>query len=157
MKKQTRAQKFADLANVIKQINAGEPVKRIGRKDGSIGTKPVVPCPNEPERVVLKDCIAWLQTQGVFCNRHDVGAGDIRGFGYATYGIKGSGDIHGILKHRGGQHFEIETKAGKGGRLGPLQRKRMHNVRDNGGLYFVVHGVPELEYYYSLYMGRKDV
>ena len=155
MKKQTKAQKFADLANVIKQINAGEPVKRIGRKDGSIGTKPVVPCPVLPEKEVLVECMQWLRLRCIFHNRHDAGAGDIAGYGYATYGIKGSGDIHGMLKHRGGQHFELECKAGKGGTLSAGQRKRMHQVRDNGGLYFVVHGIPELEYYYNLYMGRK--
>ena len=157
MKKQTKKQKFADIAHVFRQVRAGEPVKRIGRKDGSIGTKPVVPvrCPY-PEKDVLHDCLVWLRKHGVFCNRHDVGGGYLgTGTAYATYGIVGAGDIVGVLKHRGGQHFEIECKAGKGGTLNKLQRKRMHQVRDNGGLYFVVHGVPELEYYYNLYMGRK--
>ena len=155
MKKQTRAQKFADIAHVFRQVRAGEPVKRIGRKDGSIGTKPVVPCIGFPERVVLNQCLSWLMKHHIFCNRHDVGGGRLgAGTAYATYGIVSAGDIIGMLKHRGGQHFEIECKAGKGGTLNKLQRKRMHQVRDNGGLYFVVHGVPELEYYYNLYMGR---
>jgi len=156
-KKQTRAQKFNDLANAYKQICAGKLVKRIGRKDGSIGTKPVVPCPDVPEKDVVKQCIDWLRSKGVFCNRHDVGGGYLGdGSAYATYGIVSAGDIIGMLKHRGGQHFEIECKKGVGGTLNKLQRKRMQRVRENHGLYFVVHGVPELEYYYNLYMGRKD-
>ena len=157
MKKQTKLQKFNDLANAFHQIRAGEKVKRIGRKDGSIGTKPVVPCPDLPEKEVLKQCLDWLRKRGVFCSRHDVGGGYLGdGSAYATYGIVSAGDIIGMLKHRNGQHFEIETKAGTGGSLNKLQRKRMIQVRENRGLYFVVHGLPELEYYYNLYMGRKD-
>jgi len=157
MKRQTKAQKFNDLANAVSQIRAGKPVKRIGRKDGSIGTKPVVPCPDLPEKEVVACCIRWLRAHSVFCNRHDVGGGYLGdGSAYATYGIISAGDIIGMLKHRGGQHFEIECKAGKGGTLGKLQRKRMEQVRNNGGLYFVIHGIPELEYYYERYMERKD-
>lgn len=155
-KKQTKAQKFNDLANAFHQIRAGEPVKRIGRKDGSIGTKPIVPCPDISEHVVKTDCITWLKKHGVMCNGHGCGAGVLEGIGYyAIYGIKDSGDIHGMLKHHNGQHFEIECKAGAGGTLSAGQIKRMHKVRDNGGLYFVIHGTKELEYYYKLYMERK--
>lgn len=158
MKKQTRAQKFNDLANAVHQINTGQKVKRIGRKDGSIGTKPIIPCPDLPENKVKVDCVAWLRKRGIFCNGHDVGGGYLGdGTAYATYGIPGSGDIHGMLKHRGGKHFELECKAGKGGTLKKNQRRRMRQVRENSGLYFIVHGLPELEYYYDLYMGRKDV
>lgn len=153
MKKQTKAQKFNDLANAVQQINAGKKVKRIGAKDGSIASKLVVPCPDLPERDIKKQCIAWLRKHHIFCNGHDTGAGDIAGMGYATYGIKGSGDIHGMLREHHGQHFEIECKKGKGGRLSKGQIKRMHDVRDNGGLYFVVHGVPELEFYFERYIG----
>jgi len=50
------------------------------------------------------------------------------------------------LKHHGGKHFEIETKRGSGGTLSAGQQKRMKDVRVNGGIYLVVHGVEELEY-----------
>lgn len=157
MKRQTNQQKYNDLANVVHQINTGQKVKRIGRKDGSVATKSVVPCPDLPEHLVKNECISWLRKKGVMCNNHGCGAGVLEGAGYyAVYGIKDSGDIHGMLKHRNGQHFEIECKRGIGGTLSVGQRKRMHKVRDNGGLYFMVHGVPELKYYYDLYMGRKD-
>lgn len=155
-KRQTKAQKYNDLANTIGQIRAGKKVKRIGRKDGSIGTKPVVPCPDALESVVKARCIEWLRKHHIMCNGHGCGAGVLEGAGYyAVYGIKDSGDIHGILKHRNGQHFELECKQDKGGTLSAGQIRRMHKVRDNGGLYYVVHGVPELEYYYNLYMERK--
>jgi len=150
MKRQSKAQKFNDLANAVNQINAGDKVKRIGRKDGSIGTKPVVPCPDLPESDVLKGCLSWLRKHRVFCNRNNVGAGTMGASGFYSYGIKNGGDIIGLLPT--GQHFEIECKAGYGGTLSKGQRKRMKDIRDNRGLYFVVHGVPELEYYFERYV-----
>jgi len=152
VKKQTKAQKFNDLANAIGQIRRGEPVRRIGAKDGSIPTHPVVLVdPKLLERDVLEQCLMWFRVHRIFHNRHDVGAGDIAGMGYATYGIKNAGDIIGILKPDG-KHFEIECKRGKGGRLSLGQQKRMRDVRDNGGLYFAVHGVEELGHYLGEYV-----
>lgn len=153
MKRQTKAQKFNDIANAVHQIRAGEKVKRIGRKDGSIQTKPVVPCLDVPEAVVKTDCISWLRKHHIFCNGHGCGTGQIGTTDqYYTYGIKDAGDIHGILRNYGGKHFEIECKKGTGGRLSVGQRKRMKNVRDNHGLYFVVHGVEELAFYMERYV-----
>lgn len=147
-KRQTKAQKFNDLANVVKQINSGEKVRRIGARDGSISTHPVVAVdPSLYEADVLADCLAWLEKHHVMHNRHDCGSGDIAGAGMATYGIRSSGDIHGMLRHHGGKHFEIETKRGSGGRLSKGQQKRKRDVEYNGGLYFVVHGLSELIYY----------
>ncbi len=148
MKRQTKQQKFNDLYDTFKQVCNGEKVRRIGAKDGSIATHPVVPVDSiKYEAEVLADCLAWLKKHHVMHNRHDCGSGDIAGAGMATYGIRSSGDIHGMLRHHGGKHFEIETKRGKGGRLSKGQQKRMRDVRDNDGLYFVVHGVEELIYY----------
>lgn len=148
MKKQTKQQKFNDLADAVKCIRQGKPPKRSRAKDGSIPTHPVVdiPCPML-EYIVLKDCLMWLKQHNIFHNRHDCGTGDIAGAGMATYGIKGAGDIIGLLSN--GRHFEIECKRGKGGRLSEIQQKRMQNIRVNNGLYFVVHGVEELEYYFK--------
>jgi len=93
LKKQTKAQKFNDLANAIGQIRRGEKVKRIGSKDGSIATHPIVPVDSKKlECEVLVDCLSWLKKHHVMCNR------------------------------------------------------RMKQVRENGGLYFVCHGVEELEF-----------
>lgn len=150
MKKQTKAQKFNDLANAIGQIRRGEPVRRVGCKDGSIQTHPVVPVYPYSESVVLKACLAWLRKHGILCNRNNVGAGQMGISGYYSYGIRGAGDIVGLLKT--GQHFEIETKSSGGGRLSVNQQKRMRDIRENGGLFFVVHGIEELEYYLGEYV-----
>lgn len=145
-KRQTKAQKFNDLANAIGQIRRGEPVERIGAKDDSIQTHPVVHVDSKKlEHEVLADCLAWLKKHRVFCNRHDSGSFQNDRGQWGTYGIKNSGDIIGIL--RDGQHFEIETKRGSGGTLSEGQQKRMKDVRDNNGLYFICHGVEEIEYF----------
>ncbi len=148
MKRQTRAQKYNDLANAVKQIREGKSVKRIGRKDGSIATKPVVlVSQGKPERIVLQECLEWLKKHHVFCHCHDCGTFQNDRGQWGTYGIKDSGDIHGMLKNDWGKHFEIEVKRDIGGRLSIGQQKRMKKVHDNNGLYFVVHGIEELEYY----------
>jgi len=148
MKSQTRKQKYNDLANAIGQIRRGEPVKRIGAKDGSIRTHAVVPVdPKKLEYEVLKDCMTWLSRLYIACNCHDAGTFQNERGQWGTYGIIGSGDIHGMLKRHGGKHFEIECKRGSGGTLSEAQQKRMERVRRNNGLYFVCHGVEELEHF----------
>ena len=152
MKRRTRAQKFGDYADAVKAINEGKKVKRSGTKDGSIATHPVVPVvADRLEKDILRDCLIWLKTKRLICNRNNVGAGqilDATGVGNIyNYGIKNAGDIVGLL--RNGRHFEIETKRGKGGRLSMGQQKRMQLIRGSNGLYFVVHGVEELEYYFK--------
>jgi len=147
-RRQTRAQKYNDLANAIGQIHRGEKVKRIGAKDGSIATHPVVPVDSKKlEREVLTDCLSWLRKHHVFHNRHDAGSFQNDRGQWGTYGIKGSGDIHGMLKYYDGKHFEIECKRGSGGKLSKGQQDRMRDVHYNDSLYFVVHGVEELEHY----------
>jgi len=148
MKRQTRKQKYNDLANVIGQIRRGEKVKRIGTKDGSIRTHPVVPVDSKKfEHEVLADCLSWLKKHHVFCNRHDAGTFQNERGQWGCYGIINSGDIHGMLKNNWGKHFEIETKRGSGGSLSVGQQKRMKDVRANDSLYFVCHGVEELEHF----------
>ncbi|KKN47587.1 hypothetical protein LCGC14_0661550 [marine sediment metagenome] len=146
--RQTKQQKFNDLANAYHQIRKGEKVKRVGAKDGSIRTHPVVPVdPKKLEHEVLADCLSWLKKHHVMCNRHDAGTFQNKRGQWGCYGIINSGDIHGMLKNNWGKHFEIETKRGSGGTLSIGQQKRMKRVRDNGGLYFVCHGVEELEHF----------
>jgi len=148
MKKRTKAQVYQDYADAIHCIKMGKKVKRSMAKDGSIATHPIVPVPDLLESVVLKDCLSWLKKYRIFCNRHDAGAGDVSGAGYATYGIKGAGDIIGLLPN--GIHFEIECKRGSGGRLSKGQQKRQKDIQINNGLYHVVHGVGELEYFFKI-------
>jgi hypothetical protein len=138
----SKKDKLAEAHTLYTAAKKGRPPKR-GAKDGSIPTRAVVPCPDLPEREVLKQCLAWLRARRVFCDRHDCGSGP----GHARYGIKGAGDIIGILDK--GRHFEVETKKGKGGRLSMDQQKRKWNIFLAGADYFIVHGIPEMEYYFK--------
>ncbi len=153
MKRQTKADKFRDLANAVNQINNGEKVRRIGAKDGSIATHSVVAVdPTKPEKAVLAECLSWLQRQHMMRNRHDAGTFQNNRGQWAAYGIRGSGDIHGMLRHHGGKHFEIECKRGKGGQLSKDQQIRKRDVEYNDGLYFVVHGINELIFYMGVWI-----
>lgn len=145
MKKRTRRQEYSDLADAIRAMREGQPVKRQGAKDGSILTQPIVPVPNLLESVVLKQCLAWLKECGILANRNNVGSGQMGESGFYSYGIKDAGDIVGLLAT--GQHFEIEVKRGSGGRLSEGQQKRMRDIRNHNGVYLVIHGIPELEHY----------
>lgn len=138
-----KKQKLAEAHTVYQAAKTGTRPKH-RTKDGSIPTHPVVSCPDLPEREVLKQCLAWLRSHRVFCDRHDCGSGP----GHARYGIKGAGDIIGILFD--GTHFEVECKKGKGGRLSTEQSVRMVNVRHTGGEYWVCHGVEELAHYFQM-------
>ena len=150
MKPRSKADKIGDCFTAFKCIKEGRPVKRSGAKAGSIPTHPVVPVDEtKNEAAVLKDCAAWLKHHGILCNRNNVGAGVMGTSGFRSYGIKYGGDIIGLFPN--GIHFEIECKRGKGGRLSKGQQKRMKDIRDNKGYYFIVHGVEELEYYFEGY------
>jgi len=145
-KRRTKAQKCKDYFDAFKCIQGNEKVKREGSKDGSIPTHPVVPvisCLKEHD--VLRDCLIWLRRRGIMCNRHDSGSFQNVHGDWGTYGIKGAGDIIGLSKT--GKHFELEIKRGSGGRLSSEQQRRMRRIRENCGLYFVIHGVEELEHY----------
>ncbi|KKN71254.1 hypothetical protein LCGC14_0422970 [marine sediment metagenome] len=148
MKRRTKALQYADIADAVKCINEGKKVKRSTYKDGSIPTKSVVPvrCPY-PEKDVVHDCLVWLHRHHIMCNRHDAASFQNDRGQWGVYGIKGAGDIIGIVGDYG-THFEIECKAGKGGRLSPGQQKRKHDVTYAGGIYLIIHGVEELEYHY---------
>lgn len=147
MRKRTRAQKIKDYYDVFKCIKENRKVKREGAKDGSIPTHPVVPVPDELESVVLKDCLKWLKAHRIFANRHDSGSFQNSRGQWGTYGIKNAGDIIGLSKQ--GLHFELECKRGRGGQLSLGQQQRMHDVREARGIYIVIHGVEELEYYHD--------
>ena len=138
----SRKQKLDDSYTVYEAAKTGQRPK-VRAKDGSIQTHSVVPVnKGQSEAKVLVGCLDWLKARRVFCDRHDCGSGH----GHAIYGIKHSGDIHGILSD--GRHFEIEVKRGGGGRLSAGQQDRMARIHNlTVGLYFVVHGVEELEHY----------
>lgn len=149
MKKRTRAQQYSDYFEAIKCIREGRPVKRAHAKDGSIATHPVVPVEDKPEKDVLADCLIWLRKKGILCDRNNVGTGEMGASGYYSYGIKNAGDIIGLLPT--GWHFEIEAKRGNGGRLSLGQQKRQKDIKVNNGIYLIIHGIAELEYYNDLH------
>ena len=144
MKPPTKKQKLDNCYEAYHHAKHGTRPTRKAR-DGSIPTHPVVSVsPHKFEHMVLADCMKWLKSHRIFHDRHDCGGGNVSGAGYTIYGIKYSGDIHGILPN--GIHFEIETKRGNGGRQSAGQQKRMADVRATNGVYLVVHGVLELEF-----------
>lgn len=155
-KKPTKQEIGAAFVRLIHARRTGKPPVKV-RKDESIATKPIVPCPDIPEKDVVKACMKWLVRHRIFANRHDVGGGYLgAGTAYATYGIQGAGDIIGLLPD--GTHFELEIKRGRGGNLSKKQRKRMKDIRDNSGIYLVIHGIPELEHYNTIFFltSRRD-
>ena len=150
--RKTKAEKFADIHHAFKCVQGGLPVKRSGAKDGSIPTHPDVYCPELSEHDVQEICIEQLKKWRIFGNRSNVGSGTLVSTDkagmmscsgtYRRYGIKDAGDWIGLLPD--GRHLEIEFKKGHGGRLTKGQQKRMQDIRYNNGLYFVIHGLPEL-------------
>lgn len=147
-RRQTKSQKIKDYFDAFKCIQEDRKVKRQGAKDGSIPTYPVVDIPIiKSEKFITADCLAWLRKRGILCNRHDAGTfQNIRGQ-WGSYGIIGAGDIIGLLKT--GQHFELEIKKGNGGRLSLVQQTRMGQIRENNGIFLIIHGIQELEYYFK--------
>jgi hypothetical protein len=151
----TNAQKRYRLGKGIVDImHTGKPQ---GRKDGSVGTKPTVPCDDVKEDVVMKEVTTWLTKHRILNDRNNTGMGDIGGNGRKyRYGIKDAGDILGCLPN--GKHFELELKRGRGGTWSEGQQKRCANVRTNNGVYLLIHGVPELvAMFLPLLKKRKDI
>jgi len=108
-----------------------------GRKDGGLTTRPVIPCPFLSEKQVAQECKTWLLKHRIHADRNNVGQ-----FGNYRYGIKSGGDAFVCIE---GKHIEIEYKAGKGGVLSLSQQQRKIKIEQSGGIYLIVHGVPELD------------
>jgi hypothetical protein len=132
--------KFHELFDAFKR-DTGDP--RTGRKDGSIGTKPTIPCEDVLENVVQEECIEWLGKHGIIGDRNNVGTFSVPGSGMRRFGIKDAGDWIGLLPN--GRHIEIEFKRGKGGSLSNGQQKRKRKIMSNNGVYLIVHSAEELE------------
>ncbi len=142
-KKQIKQQLGKGIVDMIHAKQAGVKFKP-GRRDGGIPTKPVVPCADLLEAEVLKNCISWLKRHRVGVKRMNVTAVDLNGGGVRPYGIKGAGDLHCIYK---GIHIDVECKRGKGGVLSLNQQKHRDWVEQYEGVYLVVHGIEELEFF----------
>lgn len=149
-KRRPRSLIYADIADVVKCMREGKKVKRSTNKDGSINTKPIVPVESKPEKEVLQECLKWLRKRGCVADRLDAGTARLDNGQLYRYGIIGAGDIVGILPN--GQHFEIECKHGAGGKWSISQQRRKKKIKRNNALYFIVHGVSELEYFLGDYL-----
>jgi hypothetical protein len=154
-KRKTKKERVRILGKGICDIiHHGKPQ---GRKDGSVGTKPTVPCADVKEDVVLDGVSTWLGMHRILYDRNNTGSGDLRGDGRTfRYGIKDAGDIIGCLPN--GKHFELELKRGRGGSWSLGQQQRCDKVKLNNGVYLLIHGVPELEtMFLPLLKKRKDI
>jgi len=140
----TRKQKLDNCYEAYHHAKHGTRPRRKAR-DGSIVVHPTIDVPDILEAQVLADCLSWLKTHNVICNRNNTGTGNIGTSGVYSYGIKNGGDIIGLTKQ--GIHYELETKRGKGGRLSKGQQKRMELIRSNNGIYLIICGWQELEFY----------
>ena len=141
----SKKQKLAEAHTRYTAKKAGTKPRR-GTKDGSIPTHPVVPCPDLSElgKGGVQDlCYKWLKARRIFCDCHACGRK-----GGVLYGIKSSGDIHGYLPD--GRGVEIECKRGRGGHQRSGQQERMALIHNTtAALYFIVHGIPEMEHYFE--------
>jgi len=128
-------------------------------KDGSVQTKPVVPCVEVPEHVVDDTVEPMFTRYGCRMKRLNNGEGKFESSpNYATYGIPGGGDYVGWLIGSG-RHIEIELKKGRGGRLSKDQQDRFNDCWADNAIFIVVHGVPELKYFYEIgwdYLTKED-
>jgi hypothetical protein len=140
--KKSKSKTFSRIATAYHQLKDGGRPRVTG--DGSIPTTPCVAVPNKPESAVLEGCLDWLKRNRIWARRMNVGKGTLGRTGFFTYGIIGSADITGILST--GRRLEIETKAGKGGRLSLDQQRFRQDIIENNGVYLIVHGVEELEF-----------
>jgi hypothetical protein len=140
--KNPKSKTFSKIATAYHQLKAGGRPRVTG--DGSIPTTPCVSVVEQPEAAVLEECLDWLKRNRIWVRRMNVGKGTLGRTGFFTYGIIGSADITGLL--RNGRRLEIETKAGKGGRLSVDQQRFRQDIIDNNGVYLIVHGVEELEF-----------
>ena len=142
--KHTKEQLGKGIVDMIHAKQMGEEYKP-GRKGGGIPTKPVVPCKDQSEADVTTECVSWLKRHRVGVKRMNVGAGDITGRGdFRSYGIKGASDVICIYK---GLIIAIEFKKGKGGLLNENQQNFRDWVHRYEGVYLVIHGEPELEFF----------
>ena len=94
------------------------------------------------ESGVLHDCLEVLRLHGAFCWRQNTGAFKVENRFFRS-SIAGVSDILGVLQ--GGRFIAIECKREKGGRVSEKQKAFLENVKNAGGLAFVVHSGAELD------------
>jgi hypothetical protein len=94
------------------------------------------------EAPILRDCLKWLHTRGVFAWRNNTGMYWANGRP-VYYGKRGSADILGLTPD--GRFLSIETKRPKGGKQSDKQQEFQAKIEANHGVYLLVRSVEELE------------
>lgn len=95
-----------------------------------------------PENVVLRDCLAYLQLNGIYCWRNNTGATKTA-HGFVRYGKVGSSDILGILPD--GRFLAVECKREKGGVVSEKQKEFLSMIEVNHGVALVVNSIEDLQ------------
>lgn len=89
--------------------------------------------------VLTRNILAYLNIMGIKAWRNNTGAVSMQGNAnqrsrFVRYGVKGSGDILGVM--RGGRFISIEIKAGRD-KLRESQQEWIDEIEALGGIAFV--------------------
>lgn len=95
-----------------------------------------------PENVVLRDCLAYLQLNGIYCWRNNTGATKTK-TGFVRFGKVGSSDILGVLPD--GRFLAVECKREKGGVVSEKQKEFLSMIEVNHGVALVVNSIEDLQ------------
>jgi len=102
----------------------------------------------EREAPILRACLKWLRTRGIFAYRQNTGTAWINGQP-VSFGFPGAADITGILPD--GRRLEIECKSATG-KQSEKQKWFQAKIEANGGLYLLVRSEEELACLLSKYL-----
>ena len=119
----------------------GQPVKKV-RKKTKRKRKLKKFVSKRTESAILKDCLHWLEANGVYAWRNNTGALPTGNGGWIRYGRVGSPDILGWAKS--GRWFGVECKTA-GGSQSPAQVEFQAAAEADGALYILAYGAIDLE------------
>ena len=94
------------------------------------------------EDEVLRDCLAYLQLNGIYCWRNNTGATKTK-TGFVRFGKVGSSDILGILPD--GRFLAVECKREKGGVISEKQKEFLGMIVKNQGVAIVANSIESLQ------------
>lgn len=118
------------------------PKKKRPRKKAKRKRKPKKWVSKRTESAILKDCLHWLQANGVFAWRNNTGALPTGNGRWLRYGYVGSADILGYC--RNGRGLAIECKS-PGGSQSPAQVEFQRRAEETNALYVLAFGAIDLE------------
>ena len=125
-------------------------MKQQGVDDPLLNMTPPLPPPRKkrkrtktrthPETQLVHDCLVWLKEHKIFAFRQNTGTLWV-GNCPISYGLKGAGDITGLLPN--GLRLEIECKVGYN-KQSQVQKDFQTKIEKNKGIYLLVYSVEEL-------------